>query len=228
MKKLIFITAILLVGMILPAQEIFFPSKEGTVLVYKTFDKKDKETSMVRYTITNLKVSGNDMDITYQFESIDPKDKLVYKDEITIHKKGDMLYFDMSNFINKAMFQQNGEIPADVKITGNSMEIPSNPKSGDILPDANVEMSVSMGIINMKMSANVTNRKVEDIEAITVKAGTFKAYKFSSDVNSSAMGMKFKTKSTEWYAKGVGVVKSEQYDKNDKLQSYMELVEITK
>jgi len=214
--------------MVLPAQEIFFPSKEGTVLVYKTFDKKDKETNMIRYTITHLKVSGNDMDITYQYESIDPKDKLVYKDEITIHKKGDILYFDMSNFINKAMLQQNGEIPSEVKVTGNNMEMPSNPKPGDVLPDANVEISMIMGFINMKMSANVTNRKVEAIEDITVKAGTFKAYKFSSDINSTAMGIKFKSKSIEWYAKGVGIVKSEQYDKNDKLQSYMELIELKK
>ena len=106
MKKLVFISVMLLIGMALSAQEIFFPSKVGTVLVYKTFDKKDKETSTVKYTIMDLKVSGKDMDITYQFESIDPKDNLLLKDEITIHKKGDVLYLDMSNFINKAMFQQ--------------------------------------------------------------------------------------------------------------------------
>jgi hypothetical protein len=82
----------------------------------------------------------------------------------------------MSNFINKAAFQQNGEIPAEIQVTGNNMEVPSNPKPGDVLPDANVEMSMKLGFVNMKMSANVTNRKVEAIEDITVKAGTFKLY----------------------------------------------------
>lgn len=226
MKKLFLFTALIFVGMALKAQDIFFPTKEGTVLVYKTFDKKDKETNMIRYTITHINIHGSDMDITYQVESIDPNEKLIYKDEITIHKIGDNIYFDMSNFINKAAFQQNGQIPAEIQITGNNMEVPSNPQPGDVLPDANVEMVMKMGFINMKMSALVTNRKMEAIEDITVKAGTFKGYKFTSDVSASAMGLKMKSNSKEWYAKGVGIVKTESYDKNGKLQSYMELIEL--
>lgn len=226
MKKLFLFSVIILIGMALRAQEIFFPTKEGTVLVYKSFDKKDKETNKVRYTISNVKINGSDMDITYLVESIDPKENLVFKDEITIHKKGDQLYFDMSNFINKAAFQQNGEMPAEIQVTGNNMEMPSNPKPGDILPDANVEMAMKLGFINMKMSAQVTNRKVEAIEDITVKAGTFKGYKFSSEVNASAMGIRMKSNNIDWYAKGIGIVKTESYDKNGKLQSYTELIEL--
>jgi len=225
MKKLFVFTVIILIGMVSNAQEIFFPTKEGTVLLYKTFDKKDKVTNKARYTIKHVTVNGNDMDITYLCESINPKDKLLFKEDITIHKKGDKLYFDMGNFINKAAFQQNGEITADVQIKGNKMEVPSNPNPGDVLPDANVEMSMKMGFINMKMSAQVTNRKVEAIEDVTVKAGPFKSYKLTSDVNATAMGIKVKTNNIEWYAKGVGIVKTEIYEKG-KLQSYTELVEI--
>lgn len=226
MKNLILLVVVILIGVAATAQEIFFPTKEGTVLIYKSFDKKDKETSTVKYTITHLKMNGNDMDITYLIESLDPKEKLVFKEEITIQQKGDKLYFDMSNFVNKGAFQQNGEIPAEIQITGNNLEVPSNPRPGDVLPDANVEMAMKLGFINMKMSAQVTNRKVEAIEDITVKAGTFKGYKFSSEVNSVVMGMKVNSKNIDWYAKGVGILKTESYDKNGKLQSYTELQEI--
>jgi hypothetical protein len=226
MKKLLLITAIILCAIVLKAQETFFPTKEGTVLIYKTFDKKDKLTNTIQYTIKHVTISGSNIDITYQCESIDPKDKLVFKEDITIHQKGDKLYVDMSNFINKAAFQQNGEISADVQVKGNNMEIPLNPQPGDVLPDASVEMSLKMGFINLKISADVTNRKVESIEDITVKGGAFKCYKFSSDINSVAMGIKVKAKSAEWYAKGVGVVKNESYDKEGKLQSHTELVEL--
>lgn len=226
MKKLILIAAIILGVSVSKAQETFFPTKEGTVLVYKTFDKKDKVTNTIQYTITHLEISGSDMDITYLCESIDPKDKLVFKEEITIHQKGDKLYLDMSNFINKAAFQQNGEIPAEVVVSGNNMEIPLNPQPGDILPDAHVEMALKMGFVNMKISADVTNRKVEAIEDVVVKGGSFKSYKFSSDINSVAMGIKVRAKSVEWYAKGIGTVKSESYDKNGNLQSQTELIEI--
>jgi hypothetical protein len=225
MKKLFVITIIILSGMISQAQDIFFPTKEGTVLVYKSFDKKDKMTNQVRNTIKKVNTNGENMDITYLCESIDPKDKPIFKEDITIHKKGDILFFDMGNFINKSMFQQNGEIPADLQIKGNNMEIPSNPKPGDVLPEASVEMSMKMGFITMKMSALITNRKVEAVEDISVKAGTFKSYKFTGDVNATAMGIKVQTNVIEWYAKGVGIVKTESYEKG-KLQSYTELIEI--
>ena len=226
MKKLLLITVIFLTSTLSYAQKTFFPTKEGTVLVYKSFDKKDKLTNTLRYTIKHVTINGRNMDITYLCESTDPNEKPVFKDEITIHQKGDILYMDMSNFINKAAFKKEGEIPADIQITGNNMEIPMNPKVGVQLPDANVEMALKIGFINMKMSALITNRKVEAIESVTVKAGTFESYKFTSDVKSAAMGFQVNSSSIAWYVKGIGMVKTESYDKKGKLQSHMELVEL--
>lgn len=226
MKKLLLISALLLVGWVLKAQDTFFPTKEGTVLVYKMFDKKDKLTNTLRYTIREVKMNGSDMDITYLCESIDPKDQPVFSEEITIHQKEDMIYFDMSNFVSKAAFAQQGQVSPEVEIKGNEMQIPLNPSPGDALPDANVEMSLKMGFINMKSMAELTNRKVEAVEDVTVKAGTFNAYRLSSDVNASAMGIKTKSKNVDWYAKGIGTIKTESFDKNGKRQSYMELIEV--
>ena len=223
---MILFTVTILIGMVLNAQETFFPTKEGTVLIYKNFDKKDKLTTTLQYTVKHVAISGSNMDITYLCESFDPKEKPIFKENITIHKKGDKLYLDMSNFINKAAFQQNGQIPAEIQVTGNDMEMPSNPSPGDVLPDANVAMALKIGFINMKMAADVTNRKVESIEDITVKGGTFNCYKFSSEVNSSAMGIKMHSKNFDWYAKGIGTVKNENYDKNGNMQSHCELVEV--
>lgn len=228
MKKLIALTGFILMSVIVSAQETFFPTKVGTVLTYKSFDKKAKESGTVRYTIKDVNGSGANLDITYLCEALDPKQSLLYKEEITIHQKGNKLYMDMSNFINKGAFQQNGQIPAEIEITGNNMEIPVNAQPGETLPDANIAMSMKMGFINLKMAANVTNRKVEAKEDITVTAGTFNCYKFSSEVQATAMGINVKSKNTDWYAKGVGIVKSESYDKNGKLQSTFELIDIKK
>lgn len=207
-------------------QEIFFPAKEGMVLTYKSFDKKDKLSGVMKYTINKVNISGSDLDITYLCESLDNKEKLVFKEEITVHQKGDVMYIDMGNFINKAAFQQEGSIPAEVEVKGNNMEIPLKPVPGQTLPDASVEMTMKMGFVNMKMSADVINRKVEGIEEITVSGGSFKCYKFSGDVNSVAMGIKVQAKTVEWFAKGVGSVKSESYDKKGNLTGRTELVEI--
>ncbi len=229
MKKLIILVSLAFCVFSLFSQETFFATKPGMVLTYKSFDKKAKETSIVRYTIQNVKSPGSkDLDITYKVESFDPKETPVYSEEITIHQKGDVLYMDMSSFVNKAGFQQNGEIPAELEIKGNSMEIPVNVQPGTSLPDASVIMSMKMGFISMKMAADLTNRKAEAVEDLTVAAGTFKCIKFSSDVNAIVMGMNVKSKSLEWYSKGIGMVKTESYDKNGKLQSSTELVELKK
>lgn len=226
MKKLFLLTVIVFGILSLKAQETFFPTKEGMVLIYKSFDKKDKLSGMMKYTIEKVNVSGSDIDITYLCESLDNKEKLVFKEEITVHQKGDVLYVDMGNFLNKSAFQQEGKIPAEVEVKGNNMEIPLNPSPGQTLPDANIEMALKMGFVNMKMSAAITNRKVEAIEDISVSGGTFKCYKFSGDVNTVAMGIKVQAKTVEWIAKGIGTVKTESYDKKGELSGRTELVEI--
>lgn len=224
MKKLFLLTVILFGLQSLKAQETFFPTKEGMVLIYKSFDKKDKLSGMMKYTIEKVNISGNNIDFTYLCESLDNKEKLVFKEEITVHQKGDVMYIDMGNFLNKAAFQQEGTIPASVEVKGNNMEIPLNLSPGQTLPDANIEMAMKMGFVNMKMSAAVTNRKVEAIEDISVSGGTFKCYKFSGDVNTVAMGIKVQAKTVEWFAKGIGTVKTESYDKKGELMGRTELV----
>lgn len=226
MKKILLISTMFFIAMVLRAQETFFPTKEGTVLTYKSFDKKDKVSTTTRYTIKKVNTNGSNIDITYLCETFDPKEKPTFKEEITIHQKGDKLYYDMGNFINKAAFQQNGEMPAEVEIKGGTMEINLNQKPGDVLPNASIAMSVKMGFINMKMSSEITNRIVDTIEDITVKGGTFNCYKLSCDFNAVAMGMKTNGKNIDWYAKGIGTVKSETYDKSGKLQSRIELMEV--
>ena len=226
MKSLLLITAILLSGVLAKAQDIFFPTKEGTVLEYKNYNNKDRETGMVRYTITKINSEGNNMDITYLIEAMDKKEKAIFRNEITIHKKGDKLYVDMSKFLNKAALEEAGNIPGEFEITGNDMEIPSNLKVGDVLPDSHIEMSFKMGFMNIKMGAEVTDRIVESVDNVAVKAGTFEAYKITNKVSANAMGMETNSSSAEWLTKGIGMIKSESYDKNGKLESYTELVSI--
>lgn len=226
MRVLVLLVTFVFCAVSLKAQETYFPTKEGMVLIYKSFDKKDKLSGMIKYTIEKVNVSGSNIDITYLCESLDNKEKLVFKEEITVHQKGDVFYIDMGNFLNKAAFQQNGEIPAEVEVKGNNMEIPLNPSPGQTLPDASIEMALKMGFVSMKMSAAVTNRKVEAIEDISVTGGTFKCYKFSGDVNTVAMGIKVQAKTVEWFAKGIGTVKTESYDKKGELTGRTELVEV--
>jgi hypothetical protein len=228
MRKLITLTLAVFLCINLSAQKAFFPAKAGTKLTYQMTDKKEKITGQTKYTVNEITGSGDHFTIVYEVESLDDKGQRIYIDKITAKQEGDKMYFDMSNFLNKAAFQQNGEIPPSIEVTGNNMEIPLIPIPGTSLQDANVTMSMKMGFINLKMTVNLTNRKVEALEDVTVKAGNFNAFKLTSDVSGTLVGIKVNTKSIDWYAYGVGLVKTESYDKKGELKSVLELVEFQK
>jgi hypothetical protein len=225
MKRLIFLAFTLFIISSLSAQKAFFPLKAGTKLAYQTLDHKGKVQSQAKYTVKEVTGSGDHFTVVYDIEALDDKGEKVYIDKVTVKQEGDKMYFDMSNFLNKAAFQQNGEIPASIEVTGNNMEIPLVPVPGMALPDASVTMAMKMGFMNLKMTVNLTNRKVEALEDIAVKAGNFNAFKLTADVSGTIIGIKVNTKSADWYAYGVGLVKSESYDKKGELKSVMELVE---
>lgn len=228
MKRFFILTIIAFFGLSVSAQKAFFPQKAGTKLTYQSTDKKGKETGKVKYTVKEITGSGTNFEVIYEIESLDKNDKRVYIDEVKVRQEGEKIYFDMSNFLNKAAFQQNGEIPATVEVSGNNMEIPVVPVPGMSMPDANCSISMKMGFINMKTTVLLTNRKVDAIEDLTVPAGTFNTFKLSADANSTVLGMKVNSSSKEWYAYGIGIVKTESYDKKGELQSTMQLVELVK
>jgi hypothetical protein len=77
------------------------------------------------------------------------------------------------------------------------------------------------------MNADVINRKVETIEDLTVPAGTFNCLKIIGDVSGKVLGLSISGKSAQWYSPGVGMVKSESYDKKGELSSSMVLTSLT-
>jgi hypothetical protein len=68
MKKIVFFISILFTLTALKAQDIFFPTEIGKVLVYKNYDKKGKE-------IMDIIVDGDKMEIKYLIESMDSKEE---------------------------------------------------------------------------------------------------------------------------------------------------------
>ena len=225
MKKITLIILIMLSVTGLQAQNIFFPTKVGSVQTYATLNNKGKVEGYVRQTITDIKGGGNDMTISYLSEIIDKENKdgeAKMSIPLTIHIKDGIMYFDLNSMMPAQKDQpQMGELK--MEITGAPTEIPTNLQVGQTLKDANMVMSMNMGFIKMKTEVNLTNGKCLAIEDVTVPAGTYKSHKVTQTAQATVMKIKSTTTVT-WYAPGVGTVKSETYDKDNKLQSSMELV----
>ena len=115
----------------------------------------------------------------------------------------------------------------EVDITGTNIELPNNLHEGQTLPDAHMDMNISMGPITMKMSVRMVNRKVEGKETVTTPAGTFECMIIAYDAEMKMSGVNKIGHLKQWMAEGVGMVKSEEI-KNGKIMGSSLLTEFSK
>lgn len=216
----------LFTGLIAQECPLYYPDAVNTQMEYKQFDKKGNPTSSSIQKITDVKKTGNGYVIEVASEAFDSKGKSIGKTNLTARCEAGIYFIDMKNL----MGQQSMEAYKDyeMKIEGGSLELPSNMKAGDLLKDGSMKITFSSnGTSIMNMSIAVTNRKVIGTESLTTPAGTFECYKISYDVATKMM-INVKTKATEWYAKGTGLIKSETYSTDGKLLGSSVLTSIKK
>ncbi len=208
------------------AQNSFFPTKKGTMLLYVQNSSKGKAESYSRQTIKDVEGSGNNMTISYVVESLN-KDKKPLSDppmeipcKVTI--KNDVVILDM----NQMFAGQQKDQQFKMEVTGVPMELPNNMQPGQALKDADMTMTLDMGIMKMKTVMKMTDGKCLAIENVTVAAGTFKCHKITQTVTTTVMKKDVVARTVSWYTSGVGTVKTETYNDKDKLQGSTELVEM--
>ena len=196
----------------------FFAMKKGNVQVFTSKDAKGKITGQARNTIKEITGTKNAFAIIYQSEILDAKGKPADKDNPLVLNyrvvvKDGIMYADMKGMFG-AMEGLDG-----IQVSGTTMKIPNNLSVGQTLEDAAAR--VKAGFINS--TAIMTEGKCLAIEDVTVAAGTFRCHKISQKVTTTTMGVKNESTTLTWYAKGVGAVKTESYDKKGNLQSVQEL-----
>ena len=109
-----------------------------------------------------------------------------------------------------------------VKATGGKSVLRGDMKPGDVLPDVNISIS-AMG---MEFKSTVTDRKVVRFEKLRTKAGEFDCIVVREYKTEKGMGISKVKINDTWYAKGVGMVRHDTYDKKMKLQTTETLTSI--
>ncbi len=205
----------------------YFPFKEKVRLEYKHLDKKGKLMQTSVQEVTKVTSSADGLEAVINTELYDDKEKELAKGSYTVKCKDNTFYMDMSNMIPENIRQMGGE--SEMKMSGDGFVMDTDPKVGDQFPDSENTIEFKMGPMNMKMTMNISEHKVEAKETITTDAGTFECFRISYLVDTKAMMSKSESRVVNWYAKGVGTVKSASYNaKNDKLMSQMVLSRLEK
>lgn len=194
----------------------YYPFVQGTVTEWTTYDKKDKPSAVIEYVV---KEAGQNK-VTIKNTVSDKKGEEISTSEFDIICKGDGVELDITSMYSPQLMAQYENM--ETSISGTDVSLPNNMQVGDELDDVEMFISVDMSGINMNIEVAMTDRKVVEKETISVPAGSFDCVVISYN-NKMKMGLERKTTGKQWIAKGVGMVKQEEYNKRGKLTSSTKL-----
>ncbi|MGC1514226.1 MAG: hypothetical protein WA810_01505 [Maribacter sp.] len=195
----------------------FYPMTEGVSMEYTNYNKKGKVEGVSSFKVTAVDTDGEVTNATMAIDMKDDKGKDVYTTDYKLSCSGNMVTLDYESILPTDMMQQYGDM--DIELSGNDIEIPNSLDVGEELADANVTMKIGMGGINMNITVDMLNRKVEKKENVTTPAGTYDCYVLYSENHSKMMMANQMFPSRVWLAEGIGMVKQETYKKNGDVMS---------
>jgi len=220
MKRIFTYAVLLLIAGTMTAQDcvFYFPSGVGTKVGYNYYSKPGKPEGSSILQVTRQKVDNGNLSLDIRASVFDVHEDTTISFDYTVWCEGGNFYIDMRSFLGSMDLAELGEF----KITSTDMELPSRMTAGQQLKDASFTIEME-GPIPMTMTSDFTNRKVEAIEKVTTPAGTFDCIRISYNTFSKVAFIKTEGRAIEWYARDVGLVRSEYYDKKGRMTGSHEL-----
>jgi len=176
------------------------------------YDGRGKESGKVVYKISDVKTSGGTTSASFETIVTDKRGRQHSQGKGVYKCNGSTLFVDARIAMND---QNEAYKDMDVKMTEAFIEYPGQFSEGLLLKDANFKMSIfdKKGDLFSTVTYDMTNRKVKGQETITTAAGTWECWKIGYDCKIrsevAGIGIPITFRVTEWFAPGVGVIKSE-------------------
>jgi hypothetical protein len=191
------------------AQYLFL--QKGKTIEVSVFNKKGDPNGRNVYSVSDVTTGGGTTTGKLASEVFDKKGKSVAKAASVIKCTGGVMLIDMKLMLPQ---QQAGQFSnAEVKANDGLLEYPVTMIVGDALKDGSLNMDMNNQGMVQTLAMVINNRKVEAQESVTTTAGTWNCYKISFKskitVKTGPIGIPFSFEGTEWYAPGVGIVKTE-------------------
>jgi hypothetical protein len=202
----------------------FHDLKAGSRFELTTYDSRDRTTGRIAHEVGTVDQKGGTTTAQMHQQVFDEKDKLISKADYSVECRSGLMRLDLRALFNPQTASAGLGTGATAQVTGDLLELPAELQPGTSLKDASMTAAVSgQGMPTSTTVITVTNRKVEALEPQTTPAGTFKCAKISQDMEVrmgiGRLSIPMSLRTVEWYAPGVGAVRSETYRKN-KLVSY--------
>lgn len=203
--------------------DLFFPQKEGATVTFGSYDEKDKKLGTISYTI--LSSTGNIKKVKSVFT--DKKGNEGMENTFEVDCRDGSLFIDMRNFMPASSQSEGYSFEGEVHY----LTIPIELYEGQQLPNGEMHITVNRnGDKFNETDLYITERTVLGRQAVTTPTGTYDCWVIASDVEiktrviglvTPVIPIRFHTK--EFYAAGVGLVRSESYNKKEKPLGYTQL-----
>ena len=194
----------------------YFSLNKGKSWTTKSYSAKDKYQGKQSFEVTAVEEVNGVVISTIKLISFDKKDKEVFNNDITFECADGVLKMDMSGIVPEDMMQSFSSL--DFEMTMDRMSIPKELYIGQKLDDGSLKMTMN-GPIPMKLNVILKDRVVESKESLSVPAGDFETFKITYLTEFTGMGSRV-TKNVEYISEGLGVVRSESYNKKGQLDYY--------
>jgi len=210
MKRFYLFSFLLFATLALQAQRPYFCVSEGTVMEYANYGNDGETSGYTRITVKNVEGADGNYSITYQTSMLDvDRQPLFDVEEMTVSI-------------------DNGNVSASlgsvgiVEISGDVPVIPSRLAVGQELDEGTVKLT-TMG---MSFTSEILSHKVIGREELKTPAGTFKCYIVEMTSEARVFGRKSTSTTRNWYARGLGSIKSETMDEDGNITGSQILIKL--
>ncbi|QNJ97966.1 TapB family protein [Constantimarinum furrinae] len=218
MKSITTILLILFIGFTTNAQydcSKFYPFTEGAKSQLTLYNGKNKVQGMVEYEVLKLSTTGGSVSATMKNRLFDEKGSMLSESEYEALCSDGVVSIDFKSLMRPGLMDAYGNM--ETEVTGTNLDLPNDLEVGQSLPDAEINVKMSMSGMNMNMKTAIVDRKVIGRESITTPAGTFDCFVLTQTMEIKSIASNMSRTSKQWVAEGVGVVKTEDYNKKGKL-----------
>jgi len=214
-----------------------FNMADNMELIYRVLDNNGKPTGELRQRVVNLtstereeskKRKVSEYTATLKSGLYNKKNGLIRLQDLTFRSRRDTSFTDGLADLNSDALRSFRD--RKLVYTPVPLAWPNNPTVGSSLPPGGISVQVSSSVVDIAtVSTMLRKRRVVSGPApLTTPAGTFSCYKVEANRESATvprpdMAMRTNVRQVDFYTPGVGIIRTEIYNKKGKLEQVMEL-----
>ena len=225
MKHLL--TVFFIFSLILPVQaqnvcNQYFPFEHFRSMTFGSYDSRDRYEGSQTWEVQELKEENGEKIAVVHLIIREADGRRLMENQFEA-RCSDGTYFINMEGAHLNEFSASMTDGIDIEIEGDDISLPNQINEGTNLPDARMDITIK-GMITINASMHIFNREVQGKTTLATPVGEVDAWEITYDTTVRA-GLSVRGSVKEYVAEKYGTVRTENYNRRGRLQSYSVLEE---